>query len=106
MTKLMTKRSTVNVEELMEMANNFLLNSADNETGERKGVASFIESVLMRANRYAGFRYLNGTDMKGSFNGKTPGIEWEMADGSRPSPEDKPRFLDHTRRRYSITTKK
>jgi len=97
-----TKRKTVKVEELVEMANNYLLNSEDKLAGERLGIASFIEGVLFRSNRYAGFGYLSETQMKKSFSGKTPGIVWVMADPNRPSVEDEPMYPDQSRRVYYL----
>ena len=97
----MTKRKTVKVDELVEMANNYLLNSEDKLAGERLGIASFIEGVLFRANRYAGFGYLSEGEMKRSFSGKTPGVVWVSAANVTVDGEGmEPIFRDQSRRHY------
>ena len=53
-------RKTVKVIELVEKANRMLANSNDDRKDQRKGIASFIESVLFEADQYAGFGYIDG----------------------------------------------
>lgn len=95
----MKARKTINVAQLVEMGNQFMLNSADSLRGERLGVAHFVESVLHRSNAYAGFGYLTDDDMKRSFSGKTCGVIHRYMD-------DLPNeFPDDSRRRYSLHRK-
>jgi hypothetical protein len=86
-------RKTADVEALLDMANNYLKNTPDKCRGERLGVASFVESILHRADRYKGYRYLEGHEMVTSLDGKTPGIVWQD-DGGHHYPDD-------SRRQYS-----
>jgi hypothetical protein len=55
----MTKRKTMNVEAMLEKFNTIL---ASNTPQKYKiGICTAIEIMLMDANRYAGYRYLNTT---------------------------------------------
>jgi hypothetical protein len=65
---------TVKIAALVEKANAFLLNSVDSDIKGREAIHSLITSVLMDANAYKGFRYLEPVDMSDSLNGKTAGI--------------------------------
>lgn len=57
-------RKTVEVTELLRMANHFLANSEDDKQSERFATANFIESVLHYAGAYAGFDYLASAGIK------------------------------------------
>jgi hypothetical protein len=52
------KRKTIEVEKVKKWSNNFLMNSPDEMTGERFGITTLIESVLMDTDNYKGFGYL------------------------------------------------
>jgi hypothetical protein len=60
----MTKRKTLNVENMLERFNTILASNAPREA--KIGICTAIEIMLMEANRYAGYRYLNTT-----YNAKT-----------------------------------
>jgi hypothetical protein len=60
----MTKRKTMNVEAMLEKFNTILASKAPREA--KIGICTAIEIMLMDANRYAGYRYLNTT-----YNAKT-----------------------------------
>jgi hypothetical protein len=88
-------RKTVDVAELVNLTNQFLLNSADELRGERQGVASFLEQVLHRCGAYVGFGYLYPHHMKQSALGNTPGIIFDEVDLNHEYPDD-------SRRIYSL----
>jgi hypothetical protein len=75
----MTERKTVKVEKLLYWANSFFVNSADDQAGERLGVAGILEAALHDAGAYKGFAYL-----------ATTAPTWKPEDG----------LGDQTRRRY------
>jgi hypothetical protein len=53
------ERKTIDVEYVRGAANYFLAEgSTDDQVGERKGVAELLTMILLRANRYRGFSYL------------------------------------------------
>lgn len=58
----MRKLKTVKVEWLLEKANYFLENSAEEMQGERRGIASFIDTILFHANSYAGYCCFDSKD--------------------------------------------
>jgi hypothetical protein len=88
-------RKTVDVAELVNLANQFLLNSADELRGERQGVANFLSQVLHRCGAYAGFGYLYPHHMEQSTMGKTPGILFDEVGLNHQYPDD-------SRRIYSL----
>ena len=71
----MKQKKTIQVSDLREKANAFLLNSDDSQKGERDGVRMFVESVLMETGNYAGFGYLTPNQMKDSEQGASFGID-------------------------------
>lgn len=91
-------RKTADIERLKEMANGVLLHTPDDQDVGRVHIQLFIESVLMEAGQYNGFKYLTPRDMFYSDNGTSYGIN--------PAPEYAPdgwdRFegTDHTRVKY------
>jgi len=76
-------RKTVKVVDLVVRANDFLLHSPDDDTGARKGVCHFVETMLHDSGNYKGFNYLTARDMKNSFNGETPGIHEGESDDKK-----------------------
>jgi hypothetical protein len=61
----MATRKTVKVETLLNQANSYLKNTAPDQVELRRGVCSFIETVLFEANAYAGFGYLDSPYVAG-----------------------------------------
>ncbi len=82
-------RKTIDVAVVKDLANKELLNSPDNELGNRQGIIYMIENILMASGNYKGFSYLNDKDMLKSTHGTTLGI----IDGSFEN-------TDHTRVYY------
>lgn len=54
----MTRRKTIEIKALIEKTNACMVNSPDDARMERLAIVSFLSSVLMDANSYAGFGYL------------------------------------------------
>lgn len=88
-------RKTINLKEFINLGNHFLKHSPDDRRGERKGVATMIETALFLADDYKGFSYLDENSMKDSLNGKSIGIIF--------SEDDKHIYPDDTRRYYYIS---
>ena len=57
-----SKRKTIEVAAVREMANAMLANSDDDRTEGRVGVALLLERVLHDTGNYKGFRYLHYLD--------------------------------------------
>lgn len=79
-----TKRKTIEVERVKELANKFLDLSSNCQTNERIGVAGLLENILHETGNYKGFNYISG---KGIIHDERPG-------GTNHT------FLDETRRFY------
>lgn len=92
-------RKTLEVAVILEKANHFFANSIDEMTAERRGVASFLGTILMEGKRYSGFGYLTenmvGTDYR---NGKklSFGVEYKETSEGKSIPT----FHDETRVKY------
>lgn len=56
------ERKTVDVLPILERANTALEVTKDEETAQRRAIASLLESILFDANRYRGFRFTDGCD--------------------------------------------
>ena len=84
-------RKTIEVSNLLAMANNYLLNSKDDLSGERLGVANYITSVLIQTDNYKGFKYLDAKDMESSFLGKSIGIIFDESGNTEHVYPDKSR---------------
>ena len=82
-------RKTIDVTVVKNLANTELLNSPDDEVGNRQGIIYMVENILMATGNYKGFSYLNNKDMLKSTQGTTVGI----IDGSFEN-------TDHTRVYY------
>lgn len=54
----MVKRKTIEIDFLIDTANDMLKNSADEMVDERKGIAFFLETALLKIGRYKGYNYL------------------------------------------------
>lgn len=74
-------RKTFEVKTLLSKVNSFLLNSADEQEGDRRGQIIMLESVLYATGNYCGFTYLNERDMEESNAGSTVGIRCQNPDG-------------------------
>jgi hypothetical protein len=77
----MTKRKTVDLNHVVEKANQYLLNTPDDDRNGRRAIHSFVSTLLMDAKAYLGFGYLDADDMAKSANGKTPGIARDPTGG-------------------------
>lgn len=85
-------RKTVQVVDLIEQANNFLLMSDESKRAERLGVCTFIENILHDAGAYAGFNYLYQRHLdEAGVKGK-PGIIFDDVDHNHQYPDDSRRF--------------
>lgn len=91
-------RKTIQVTTLLEMANNYLRNSEDENNRERLVIADYIDSVLHKTDNYGGFAYLTTDDMHNSTEGKSIGVEF--------TEQNDPVFHDQSRRRYWIKSNK
>lgn len=89
----MSKRKTIPVEKVKEIANQFLANSSNNEymnSDVRAGVAVLLERILFETKNYAGFNYVKWS--------KEGGFEDWVKDGE---PNNKDEYLgDPSRRVY------
>ena len=62
---------TINVNEIVEMANAFFQNSTDHLIDERKAVAEFVSNILHKTKNYQGFGYLESeSDLHAGHYGK------------------------------------
>lgn len=81
-------KKTVKVEELLDFANSILAMSIDS-SDVRPGVMTFIETILMRTDQYAGYRNLDQEELSPDSRGtrtaddtrrqyfmKTPSMKW------------------------------
>ena len=83
-----TRRKTIEIERIKELANKFFRESKDEMMAERKALQSFIETILYETNTYYGFNYVHWLE-KG-FN------EWIEA--GEPDGKEKYKFFgDETR---------
>lgn len=58
-------RKTIEVDALLKMANSQLAAKGSTPDG-REAVCAFIEGVLLEVGRYAGFRYIETTEVAGA----------------------------------------
>lgn len=86
-------RKTFKVEDLRSMVNATLANSTGGEIGKyrRQGIQTVLEQVLMDADQYRGFRYLDASEVPA---GELPGIV--RSDDGTPKNE----FPDESRVKY------
>ena len=91
----MSKRKTIKIDMLKERANN-MLKSDYTSIEQREGVMDLMSAVLMEANAYDGFNYLNKFELK---DGLKPGINYSdertMVDG-----DDRFKNTDRTRVKF------
>ena len=80
----MKARKTIEIETLKARANYFLANSANDQTGQRKGFQDLAASLLMDAGAYRGFRYLTQTEV-------SPGDTFGITHGTTPTMHDETR---------------
>jgi hypothetical protein len=83
----MAKR--ISIETITDEANKYLLNSPQMNTEGRKAVASFLETMLHKANSYNGFRYttweerVDGKDLCGILPNHNGAGQHEFPDETR-----------------------
>jgi hypothetical protein len=58
----MAKRKTATIEFLVNMTNEMLKNSADDQVSARRGAMCLLEEALFITGNYNGFRYLTNSD--------------------------------------------
>jgi hypothetical protein len=58
-------RKTINVSEVLELANNMLAHPASSPDG-REATCVLFESILIATDQYGGFRYLDTSEIEGS----------------------------------------
>jgi len=93
----MSKRKTVKVDELVDLVNSMLQNSATSPE-YRQGVINVIDHVLHETGNYKGFRYLMEDEVP---VGQLPGVRGLPGDYSQLTPEElyELRFKDTDRTR-------
>jgi hypothetical protein len=91
----MSKRKTIEISKLVEMANGILQNSGADCVGIRQGTINMIEAALFETKNYKGFRYLDETEVSAD---SLPGIR-DTAISSTRGP-DNFKDTDRTRVRY------
>ena len=67
----MSKRKTIEISKLVEIANGILQNSGSDCAGIRQGIMNLVESALFETGNYKGFRYLDETEVGADY---LPGI--------------------------------
>ena len=93
----MSKRKTIEISKLVEMANGILQNSGADCVGIRQGVINMIEATLFETKNFKGFRYLDETEVGAE---SLPGIrDTAFFSGSTRGPNNF-KDTDPTRVRY------
>jgi hypothetical protein len=90
----MSKRKTIEISRIAEIANGILKNSGADYADVRQGTINLIEAALMETGNYRGFRYLDETEVSAD---SKPGIR-DTANISRTA--DNFTDTDATRRHY------
>lgn len=87
-------RKTIPVQMILDEINSMLKNSDPDQVEIRNGAMIALESVLHKAERYNGFRYLRAEEVVGS-----PGVNYV---NGQPHPDIQKRFefTDRTRVQY------
>lgn len=67
-------KKTVKIDEVITRINDMILHSPDNHKDARCVLAILAEGILMDADRYRGFRYLEEHEMEASCHGKSVGV--------------------------------
>ena len=94
-------RKTIDIKRLKELANSYLLNSADDHKDMRFGTACLLEQALHETGNYNGFGYLNRNDMKASDFGSSVGINTDIGVFAEDlSHEERFEGTDDSRRYY------
>jgi len=75
-------KKTIKIEDLKKYVNDYNLHSADDLKQGREEVSRLLNQMLMDADNYHGFNYLDAREMKESKNGTTIGIREQKTDGS------------------------
>ena len=91
----MSKRKTIEISKLVEMANGILQNSGSDCVGIRQGIMNLVEAALFETGNYKGFRYLDETEVSAD---SLPGIRDTAISSTRGSGNFKD--TDRTRVRY------
>jgi len=91
----MSKRKTIEISKLVEMANSILKNSWADCVDIRQGTINLIEAAMFETKNYKGFRYLDETEVSAD---SRPGLR-DTAISSTRGP-DNFKDTDSTRIRY------
>ena len=91
----MSKRKTIEISKLVEMANGILQNSGSDCVGIRQGIMNLVEAALFETGNYKGFRYLDETEVSAD---SLPGIRDTVISSTRGP--DNFKNTDRTRVRY------
>jgi hypothetical protein len=91
----MSKRKTIEISKLVEMANGILQHSGADCVGIRQGTMNLVEAALFETKNYKGFRYLDETEVSAD---SLPGIR-DTAISSTRGP-DNFKDTDRTRIHY------
>ena len=91
----MSKRKTIEISKLVEIANGILQNSGSEYVDVRQGTINMIEAALFETKNYKGVRYLDETEVSAD---SRPGIR-DTAISSTRGP-DNFKDTDPTRIRY------
>ena len=73
-------KKTVKIDDVITRINNMILHSPDDHRDARGALAILAESILMDADRYRGFCYLDENHMLESEHGRSVGIHWDGRD--------------------------
>ena len=76
----MSKRKTIEISKLVEMANGILQNSGSDCVGIRQGIMNLVEAALFETGNYKGFRYLDETEVSAD---SLPGIRDTVISSTR-----------------------
>lgn len=88
-------KKTVKIDDVITRINDMILHSPDDRTESRVALAILAEGILMDADRYRGFCYLQEHHMQESEHGRSVGIR-------RDGREDKFEDTDSTRVHYFL----
>lgn len=96
----MIAKKNISVESIKDAANQFILDSRDDQKQSRIDIGNMLEAILMTSGNYKGFRYLSWRDMKASNNGSTVGINTDEDDKNYSGYELLYKDTDYTRVRF------
>ena len=76
-------RKTIDIDDVKDPVNTFLLHSSDELTAERRIMATMLGNILHGTGQYNGFNYLTPDMMKKSMNGTTIGVDHDKPEDKR-----------------------